>query len=84
MQKIHSGKLRALSYDPQKRNLRVQFDDGSLWEYSGVNEEVWRRLRNSGAAWSYFRDNIEEECTGKRVSTVSEKLNRNPLEDLFK
>lgn len=84
MKPIHSGKLRAVGYDPRSRILQVQFDEGSLWQYSGVSEEAWRRLSNSGAAWSYFRDNIEEEFTGKRVSAASQSGARNALDDLFK
>lgn len=82
MIKINSGKLRAIGYDARSRTLRVQLDDNSMLEYSGVGEETWRRLRNSGSAWSFYRDNIEEEFAVKRVSekTIGGK---NPLDDLF-
>jgi len=68
MKKINSGKLRAIGYDARARLLNVQLDDGSMLQYSGVGEEVWRRLNSSGSAWSTYRDNIEEEFTAKRVS----------------
>ncbi|MDO8208138.1 MAG: KTSC domain-containing protein [Gallionella sp.] len=68
MKKINSGKLRAIGYDASHRMLQVQLDDGSTLQYSGVGEDAWRRLSNSGAAWSFYRDNIEEEFTAKRVS----------------
>ena len=83
MKKINSGKLRAIGYDALNRLLQVQLDDGSTLEYSGVGDQIWQRLSSSGAAWSYYRDNIEEEFTAKRVSGhVSAKAN--PLDDLFK
>jgi hypothetical protein len=83
MKRINSGKLRAAGYSPRDRVLRVELDDGSLLEYSAVGDEVWRRLSTSGAAWSYYRDNIEEEFTARRVSAGAEKSKANPLDELF-
>ncbi len=82
MKKINSGKLRAVGYDSRARLLQVQLDDGSVLQYSGVGEEAWRRLSTSASAWSYYRDNIEEEFTAKRVS-ASTPSGKNPLDDLF-
>lgn len=82
MKKINSGKLRAIGYDARARLLQVQLDDGSMLQYSGVGEEAWRRLSSSGSAWSYYRDNIEEEFTAKRVS-ANTPAGKNPLDELF-
>ena len=68
MKKINSGRLRAIGYDARARMLQVQLDDGSTLQYGGVGEDTWRRFSSSGAAWSFYRDNIEEEFTAKRVS----------------
>ena len=83
MKRINSGKLRAIGYEPRERILRVELDDGSVIDYSGVGDEVWRRLSSSGSAWSYYRDSIEEEFSGRR-SSASVKPKSNPLDDLFK
>lgn len=85
MKKINSGKLRAIGYDARTRLLQVQLDDGSMLQYSGVGEDAWQRLSSSGAAWSYYRDNIEEEFTAKRVSSnvANAQSGKNPLDDLF-
>lgn len=83
MEKINSGKLRAIGYDARTRILQVQLDDGNTLQYSGVGEEIWRRLGSSGAAWSYYRDNIEEEFTAARVSG-SAPAGKNPLDELFR
>jgi len=66
MKRINAGKLRAIGYDARERILRVEFDDGSAIDYSGVGSDVWRRFSTSGAAWSFYRDNIEEEFAGTR------------------
>jgi hypothetical protein len=82
MKKINSGKLRAIGYDARARMLQVQLDNGDMLQYSGVGEDMWRRLSDSGAAWSFYRDNIEEEFTAKRVS-ASPSAGKNQLDDLF-
>jgi len=99
MKRINAGKLRAIGYDARERILRVEFDDGSAIDHSGVGMEVWRRFSTSGAAWSFYRDNIEEEFAGKRgranVESKRSELDAlfggaeapkkpNPLDDLFK
>ena len=82
MKKINSGKLRAIGYDARARILQVQLDTGSTLQYSDVGEDLWRRLSSSGAAWSFYRDNIEEEFTVKKV-TGSAPAGKNPLDELF-
>lgn len=82
MHKINSGKLRAIGYDARARLLQVQLDNGNTLQYSSVGEDLWRRLSSSGAAWSFYRDNIEEEFTVKQVS-ASASAGKNPLDELF-
>lgn len=82
MKKINSGKLRAIGYDARARILQVQLDNGDTLQYSGVGEDLWRRLSSSGAAWSFYRDNIDEEFTVKKVSG-SAAAGKNPLDELF-
>ncbi len=82
MTKINSGKLRAIGYDAKARVLQVQLDDGTTLQYSGVGEETWQRLRGSAAAWSFYRDNIEEEFAARRISSQPSPSG-NPLDDLF-
>jgi hypothetical protein len=84
MKRINAGKLRAIGYDPRERTLRVELDDGSAIDYSGVGNEVWRRLSTSGSAWSYYRDNIEEEFSGRRGIARPQRTSNNPLDELFK
>ena len=71
MKKINAGKLRAIGYDSQRRVLRVEFDDGSAIDYANVGSDLWRRFASSGVAWSFYRDNIEEEFDGTRGAAAS-------------
>lgn len=84
MKRVNAGKLRAIGYDQRERLLRVELDDGSAFEYTGVDSEVWRKLSTSGAAWSYYRDKIEEEYSARRAAPRASSQSRDALNDLFK
>jgi hypothetical protein len=83
MKKINSGKLRAIGYDAAARLLQVELDDGSALQYSGVGEEIWRRFSTSGAAWSFYRDNIEEEFAVVRAAATT-PADTSALDALFR
>lgn len=84
MKDIHSGKLRAIGYDARSRLLQVRLDDGTTLQYSAVGNETWRCLSGSASAWSYYRDNIEEEFTVQRITASSVPPGgQNPLDALF-
>lgn len=83
MHKTNAGKLRAIGYDAHKHLLRVELDDGNAFEYANVGESIWQKFKNSGSQWSFYRDNIEEEFTAKRVSAKPAAGSKNPLDDLF-
>lgn len=67
MKKLASGNLRAVGYDPGKRTLDVQLVDGSVLQFSGVSADVHRRLIGASSPWSYYRDNIEEEFSVRKL-----------------
>lgn len=65
--RISSGNIRTVGYDARSRMLEIEFSSGSIVQYSGVSDEVHRRLLNSPSPGSYFRDQIEENFSSKRV-----------------
>ena len=66
MKRINAGNLRAVGYDATRRVLVAELTSGT-YEYSGVSAETFRRLASSASAWSFFRDNVEEEYPAKRI-----------------
>lgn len=65
--KVSSSSIRSVGYDDRNRLLEVEFSDGRITQYSGVSAEVHRRLMSAPSIVSYFRDNVEESFTAKRV-----------------
>jgi hypothetical protein len=65
--KVSSSSIRSVGYEERNRLLEVEFSDGRVTQYSGVSAEVHRRLMSAPSIVSYFRDNVEESFTAKRV-----------------
>ena len=65
--KVSSSSIRSIGYDERNRVLEVEFNDGRVNQYSGVSAEVHRRLISAPSIVSYFRDNVEESFTAKRL-----------------
>jgi hypothetical protein len=85
MTRISSGKLRAIGYEARDRVLQVQLEDGTTLQYNGIGNDLWQRLRDSTSAWSFYRDNIEEDFASQRISgkPPSSGPRKNPLDELF-
>ena len=65
--RVNASNLRSIGYDARGRVLEIEFSSGSIVQYSGVSEEVYRRLMNASSPGSYFRENIEEDFPAKRL-----------------
>ena len=65
--RINSGTLRAVGYDVRNRVLEIEFTSGSVVQYAGVGEDLYRGLMASASAASYFKDRIEEDFPAKRI-----------------
>lgn len=64
---IRRGGIRSAGYDASARLLEIEFDSGSILQYSGVGAEIARRFLTSAAPASYYKDNIEEEFPSRRL-----------------
>ena len=66
MKRLTGGNLRAAGYDSANRTLVVELTSGT-YSYAGVSAEMWRRFHSASSPWSFFRDNIDEEFSAKRI-----------------
>jgi len=64
---IRRGGIRSAGYDRANRVLEIEFDNGSVIQHTAVGEEIARRFLASSAPASYYKDNIQEEFTIRRV-----------------
>jgi hypothetical protein len=65
--KVSSSQIRSVGYDASAQLLEVEMSDGTVWQYSRVPSETYRRLMAAPTIASYYRDQIEEEFSRKRV-----------------
>ena len=65
--KVNSSNIRSVGYDSGSQILEVELSDGSVWEYSRVPSEVHRRLMAAPTMISYYRDNVEDEYSRRRL-----------------
>ena len=65
--RVNSGTIRSVGYDAAQRTLEIEFTGGSIVQYVNVPAEVHRRFLAAPTQASFFRDNIEEEFTARRI-----------------
>jgi hypothetical protein len=65
--RVNSSRLRSVGYDEASQVLEVEMSDGSVYQYSKVSPEVYRRFMAAPNATSFFDDRIAEEYTARRV-----------------
>ena len=65
--RLNANNIRSAGYDARSRVLEIEFSNGGICQYSGVSDEVYRRLMNAPSPGSYFKDEIEESFTAKRL-----------------
>ncbi len=65
--RLNASSIRSAGYDARNRVLEIEFANGGISQYTGVSEEIYRRLMNAPSPGSYFQDQIEESFTAKRV-----------------
>ncbi len=65
--KVSSSKIRSVGYDERARVLEVEHSDGSVYQYTGVSQEVHRTMMAAPSIVSFYQDRIEEDFSRKRM-----------------
>ena len=65
--RVNSSYIRSAGYDASSQTLEVEFASGSIVQYQRVPAEVYRRFMAAPSPTSYFRDEIEESYTARRI-----------------
>jgi hypothetical protein len=65
--RVNSSRLRSVGYDEASQVLEVEMSDGSVYQYSKVSPEVYRRFMAAPNPTSFFDDRIAEEYSARRV-----------------
>ena len=65
--RVNASNIRSAGYDAHDHLLEVELRSGTVMQYSGVSETVYRGLMNAPSPDSYYRDRIEEDFPAKRL-----------------
>jgi hypothetical protein len=81
---FNSGRIRKADYDSSARQLELHWDDKSVTAYTGVPQEVYRRLCSSPNPATYWEDRIADEYPkGTPVGPSTDASTAKKLSDLF-
>ena len=64
---VNSSNIAAVGYDAETKTLEVEFKNGGVFEYSGVEPKQYVELSNSESMGRYFHTNIRGKCECRRV-----------------
>ncbi len=64
---ISSSRIRSVGYDTATRTLQVEFNNGDIFDYYPVPEDIYRRMMSASSVASFFADRIEEDYSSRRV-----------------
>lgn len=67
-QSISSSNLRSVGYDSSNRTLEVEFNSGSVYQYSNVPSSVYSALMSASSHGQYFNANIKNNYSDRQVS----------------
>lgn len=65
--RLNASTIRSAGYDAGKRVLEIEFTSGSIVQYTGVSQEIYRQFVNSPSPGSFFQDKIDENYAQQRV-----------------
>jgi len=67
-QPVESSSLRSVGYDAQRRELAIEFHDGTVYLYGSVPEDVYSALLRAESKGGYFNAEIREQYVYHKVA----------------
>jgi KTSC domain len=64
---VSSSMANAVGYDPNEQILQVEFHNGAVYQYSGVEFETWEELQDTDSIGRYFNHEIRGNYQCDRV-----------------
>lgn len=66
---VCSSMAKAVGYDRQREVLQVEFNNGSVYQYSQVETETWEYLQQSDSVGQFFNREIKGYYESQRLDT---------------
>ena len=65
--KVKSSHIEAIGYDPNSRELHIEFKNGEVYSYKGVPAHYHRALSDAKSAGSTFHKVIKPFFSGEKI-----------------
>ncbi len=65
--RVRSSNISSIGYAADTRTLEVEFNSGSIYQYSRVPESVYNALMGARSHGSYFNDHIRDTYPTRQV-----------------
>lgn len=59
--------MTSIGYDPETRQMEIEFIRGGLYRYFNVPEEVYQGLKDAGSPGQFFDSDIKGSYSYERV-----------------
>lgn len=67
-QPVVSSNIKSVGYNPDSKTLAIEFMNGHVWHYAGVDASVHQQLLAAESKGSYFARSIRRRYTETRVA----------------
>lgn len=64
---VHSTMANSIGYDPDRQLLQIEFKNGSVYEYEGVDEETWEDLLSTNSPGRFYNSEIKGNYRSRRL-----------------
>lgn len=65
---VNSSNIKSIGYDGRNNCLEIEFNNGSIYEYSNVPNDIYLSLMSAPSHGKYFNQYIKKNYTFKKVS----------------
>jgi hypothetical protein len=69
---VDSSMANALGYDEESRVLQIEFASGAIYQYSGVEPEIWEELHDTNSIGRYYNAEIKGNYHCDRIYTEND------------
>jgi len=66
-QSVNSSNIAAIGHDAETNTLEVEFKNGGVFAYSGVDQSQYAELLNAESVGKHFHSHIRGKCDCRRV-----------------
>ncbi len=69
---VDSSMANAVGYDEENQVLQIEFASGAIYQYSGVEPEVWEELHDTDSIGKYYNAEIKGNYDCDRIYTEND------------